>query len=1278
MIGNNPRLLSLVVLVALTLLTCTTQHVSATGIPDPDESLFIRGMPESAGKMTATTQITGRITSVQYEEDWNTNVQRAIVAGTCLANDKAICYTRCSFVEYGIHGFECVEAVHMIQHPDPSKYLRSPHITESQTDPSPSPPEYRVMALAYEVAPDNNPGTPPDEGMVSMINATSVGDAVYEASNFTFCSVSPCAREVTAWLTNNHVILVTNTGKPEAYSFGWDGTFKDMQDLTQIAPSPPIPNSGRFPKIDFNQGPDTGLVTTLYQSGPDTYSICAFEFYLDDLPGNGGISAVSDPSYRCTAPVVSVGATPVFSAPNRNGFSSDDWAFTVGYPNGSMSVVTYTPSFPSFEERLLFDIPTLPEPADSALIGPMYQPRVFLFRFPTGSGFLPLVGASFGGNFYGVVIKDETTLQAGNMDKTMNKFPSLFPELAISGGASPAWGGGLLLATPSTPGDPFTAIAIYSHQSAVGFITPATNTFSGVASADNGMTKPYDASIIGAGFAFSADIDTDDAYRGWRGYAGAVAETIMTSGADPCLRMQVDCAQVLCAPSPTPGAFVHNPSGGTFEVYSSPLGDTFAVKFLTSHFRGNDVADILEGVAIGCEKNTALFPFPTVAALKLDYNNGRGEYHLSQYQISFAAPTALGSFRPLGFVSGSPVNGAELSPPIAHVINPATDPNDPSLIFPFFDRADSNKAVDLSASPVTYWDDVTLNLTMQTFNPGDQFFFMNGTHEITVLGTPTMFDVVVGPGYGMVYPSVVGPPLTPNFFLSGPETSREVTFDATAGLVDGAVSALLAAYHMKVGGSPVDLVTRRELEVKYEYSGVVPSRHEMIVRVGVELTSGGTPPPVGNPCDAIPDNGQCSTANETCIPNCRTATGFTCDPPSLENPGASSCNPVGLSEGPTPKPKEEERSDLFEIETDPATSSVAWTAYVLALLLVVVIAITLYKRALNLTADKPNYVRTNFLRKLLRDHSLLGIVFVHKSDPLSRIPRLLSLVLQLNVTYMTSVAVLILFQDEEGSITGFILSALLSSIMSVVLGVNAFTAGVRSTSARVSMLSKVIGFVMAFLLSGANVFLILGNSLLFPDSLVDYHQTVIVAFVAGLFTDFSIVEPLTIVLKCFLWADNTVYEASEYGSTKGSAVAPLPSGGSKPGMEMEMLAGGGAVAAAAGGTTAAVAAGRTKKHGPFDEEQPPAGPPESASANSFLGGDPFANLPLEGNVLAVPTEQGSSRTQPNSARRAGTAVPLRRSVSGNDGAGRADGRGLNAVDGPPPGSANINTFAFQR
>merc|ERR1711916_338674 len=134
-------------------------------------------------------------------------------------------------------------------------------------------------------------------------------------------------------------------------------------------------------------------------------------------------------------------------------------------------------------------------------------------------------------------------------------------------------------------------------------------------------------------------------------------------------------------------------------VYSSPLGDTFAVKFLTSHFRGNDVADILEGVATACEKNTALFPFPTVAALKLDYNNGRGEYHLSQYQISFAAPTALGSFRPLGFVSGSPVNGAELSPPIAHVTNPATDPNDPSLIFPFFDRADPNKAVDLSAPP---------------------------------------------------------------------------------------------------------------------------------------------------------------------------------------------------------------------------------------------------------------------------------------------------------------------------------------------------------------------------------------------------------------------------------------------------------------------------------------------------------------------------------------------------------------------------------------------------
>merc|ERR1711916_347725 len=68
-------------------------------------------------------------------------------------------------------------------------------------------------------------------------------------------------------------------------------------------------------------------------------------------------------------------------------------------------------------------------------------------------------------------------------------------------------------------------------------------------------------------------------------------------------------------------------------VYSSPLGDTFAVKFLTSHFRGNDVADILEGVVIACEKNTALFPFPTPAALKLDYNNGRGEYHLSQYHF---------------------------------------------------------------------------------------------------------------------------------------------------------------------------------------------------------------------------------------------------------------------------------------------------------------------------------------------------------------------------------------------------------------------------------------------------------------------------------------------------------------------------------------------------------------------------------------------------------------------------------------------------------------------
>merc|ERR1711916_380430 len=109
---------------------------------------------------------------------------------------------------------------------------------------------------------------------------------------------------------------------------------------------------------------------------------------------------------------------------------------------------------------------------------------------------------------------------------------------------------------------------------------------------------------------------------------------------------------------------------------------------------------------------------------------------------------------------------------------------------------------------------------------------------------------------------------------------------------------------MKVG-TPVDLSARREVEVKYEFSGVSPSRQEMIARVGVELT-------FANLCDTVPVGGQCSAANQSCVPNCPTAEGFTCDPPLPENPGPSSCTPVGLSEG--PRPKEEERSDLFEIK----------------------------------------------------------------------------------------------------------------------------------------------------------------------------------------------------------------------------------------------------------------------------------------------------------------------------------------------------------------------------
>ena len=234
------------------------------------------------------------------------------------------------------------------------------------------------------------------------------------------------------------------------------------------------------------------------------------------------------------------------------------------------------------------------------------------------------------------------------------------------------------------------------------------------------------------------------------------------------------------------------------------------------------------------------------------------------------------------------------------------------------------------------------------------------------------------------------------------------------------------------------------------------------------------------------------------------------------------------------------RRSFFEVQAN-AASSLSFTGYFLIGVFACLAIATIYKRERSSGKVHTGYVGASLLTMLLREHSILGIIFAYPSDPFSRLPRIIALVLQLNVMYATSVAVLIMSKDEEGSIMGYILSGIVSSLMSLLIGLTLFKSTVRSRSARVAALGRLGGMIAACGVTALNIIIILGNELFFPPTLVDYHQTVLVAFSSSLLWSFGAVEPLAIVIKKYLWLEAYVYEPSHDGL---STVAPEDEKGS--------------------------------------------------------------------------------------------------------------------------------------
>ncbi|KNC47446.1 uncharacterized protein AMSG_02464 [Thecamonas trahens ATCC 50062] len=992
---------------------------------------------------------------------------------------------------------------------------------------------------------------------VVVANLT-VGGGLVASHEFQGCGSAFCGREVRVGTSHlGHILLVSNSNKPLLLGFTLSGvSVIPGTDLTTGGgPLNAVSNTGIEPRFTVDVATGRGLAISSHNIGA-AMLLCFWPFTITGATTRTLYGHSCTTSYTPPVPAIT---TPVFDAAEATTM--------VGFNNGTVVLFRLNWSTKVLSSTVIAGMPdfSVPPPGFSSPPPPQGMPPMLFGDFelwPQIVGGAPsmLFTASAYGLTYVAQLDDaaSSVIESTNSSHIIGLTPPSFPTMISAQGAV-GWNGGLFLGW-DTGANEFLPVALVTPPANALSLSPATVVPLAFAAQPPpfGPVDVLDPTRIGGMFNVSGAADDDLA---WLGLLGASLSWSITNGYQSCDVFE----------SRTTGTFAFDPpwiSGygltNSVVLKHEAGANEWALSVSDAGVTGAMLGEIARtALSMHCQDGDVRLPPTTAKNITFVVRDMFGTL-APPLSVYMPEPQADAIFAPKFVSSAGEWMTAGRSVTVRSAIMAAevstTDATRSSGLF------DTSLTMQPIADPRLFANVTFTAGKTAGFAASDIVMVETGSIEVLVAGVGVYYEVEANPseaGTFFIFPSGSARPAEPQLWAApSPPPANGLDFGFTATNVSAeVVIAGLRSLAVYIGGSPV-VSGMRTVELKYSYVYKPPAlvRQVSMGSVMIDVAfSGVGPPPVFNmtACGDGVVNGDveaCDDGNtvngDGCSDGCVVEPGYECFIPPIGSapptPPAPPSPPMPPSVPPSPpappmpvfrpsvcatvatNPGREQRSDLFEINTDPATSTVAWTAYFLAAVAIAVAAMTVYKRTMNSTEMPDNHVKASLFTKLVREHSVLGIIFVHRSDPFAAGPRVVALVLQLNITYATSVAILIMFKDEEGSITGYALSAIVSSLLSVLMGLALFKA-------------LAGGVVSALSFSALNAFLILGNELFLPKTLVDYHQSVLIAFAAGLFTDFTVVEPVTILIKRFLWLESSVFQLDESpaASPYKSAVAPM-------------------------------------------------------------------------------------------------------------------------------------------
>ena len=234
---------------------------------------------------------------------------------------------------------------------------------------------------------------------------------------------------------------------------------------------------------------------------------------------------------------------------------------------------------------------------------------------------------------------------------------------------------------------------------------------------------------------------------------------------------------------------------------------------------------------------------------------------------------------------------------------------------------------------------------------------------------------------------------------------------------------------------------------------------------------------------------------------------------------------------------QEDASEKVAAYASPAVLSI----YVIVAGACIVLAVTIYQRSR--PSDSPYFVRARFLTKLVREHSILGILSSERGDPYGRGGRTVSFLLSLGIMYSTA-QVLVYLNDRtlqytestSDRVQEAILAALISSALSIVFGVTLTKWGLRkdwtgsSSDGGPTRLPDgslppppVTARNRAFLWTAVALVVVLAGANVAFALFVLSSAYSLSAFGASVVVSFFVVEPILILIKHQAWNQDTVW-----------------------------------------------------------------------------------------------------------------------------------------------------------